>query len=81
MSTNTRVLQAFARLEGNSDWSAVREFLAAERDDHGKTAMQSTDLLMIGRGQGGYGAIDRILELADNARSYLDKYAGPRGHR
>ena len=73
MATDTHVLQAFARLEDNQAVGVIREYLAKLHGEAIQAAVESTDLLMIGRAQGDARTLGSLIDLATNARAILQK--------
>lgn len=74
MATNTHVLQAFARLEDNQAFGVIRDYLAQTHGEAIQAAVESTDLLMIGRAQGEARALGNLIHLAANARTILQQH-------
>lgn len=65
MASTDRTAQALARLDGGRDWEVVLEHLRHRHREAVIRAVESTDLLMIGRAQGAAQALGDFLNLVD----------------
>lgn len=67
MASTDRIVQALERLDGTRDFEVVLEHLRNRHREAVTSAVESTDLLLIGRAQGAAQALCDFLALVEQA--------------
>lgn len=70
------VLEAFARLEAQPDFSRIRDWIEDQQRQAVEALSVANDLLALGRAQGQHQLAEAILQTARKARGVLQSAAG-----